>query len=192
MKIVSSEKFIEKLGCDIYPITIIKFMLNRKKIMTYFSIASNDSFQMRGASREIDSSNCKACQERKHRNMLCRQHTSIERVLNADSIGYDLNTEAYFYMNEIFKMIGNRLVIVYCPHTKLIEGDICDDKVRKVIPLTIEDPLLTQLPDYHNVVPFDSQVLMFQQLKCWFNKEFSILTIPKDIESSNWCLIANK
>jgi hypothetical protein len=105
---------------------------------------------------------------------------------------FDLDTNTYFYKNEIFRMVGNRLVIVYCPHTKLIMGDVSDEKVRKVIPITIEDPSITELPKYKNVRKILSSELMDRNMKCWFNNEFSIVTLPDDRNNSNWCLITNK
>jgi hypothetical protein len=88
-------------------------------------------------------------------------------------------------------MVGNRLVIVYCPHPKLIVGRITDEKVRKVIPITIEDQTLVSLPKYKNIRRFLSSELMDQNLKCWFNSEFNIVTLPEDRNTSNFCLIPN-
>jgi hypothetical protein len=105
---------------------------------------------------------------------------------------YDLDTNTYFYKNEIFRMVGKRLVIVYCPHPKLISGDITDSKVRKINPITIEDPELTELPPYERVQEFISSELLDQHLRCWFNHEFSIVTIPRDRNGQDWCLLSNR
>jgi len=190
-KQISTEKLIEKLGCKVYPITIIKFLLNKRKILSYFDKAASPNFQIR-SKYKVDHTDCKMCKEKELDGFLCRQHTSIDRVLNADYVAFDLDTNTYFFKNEVFRMIGKRLVIVYCPHPKLISGEISDAKVRKINPITIEDPALSELPYYRHTSEFLSTHLMEQHMKCWFNNEFSIVTVPNDRNSANWCLIANK
>ena len=194
MKQVYTEKLIEKLGMDVYPITIIKFLLNRKRILSYFNRAGSKNFELRGNKYLIDNSGCEVCNLRKAENIMCRQHTSIHRVLTGDSVGFDLDTGAYFYMNEIFKMVGNRLVIVYCPHPKLINmlgKELTDEAVRKVNPVTIEDPNL-KMKDYLKVINFNSNDLMDSNLRCWFNDTFSLITLPEGKDFSNWCLVLNE
>jgi len=192
MKTISTEKFIEAIGADVYPITIIKFLLNKRRIQSYFSKASEKTFEIRGIRYKIDNSDCELCLQKKDEGILCRQHTSINRVLNAQAVLYDLDTNTYFYKNEIFRMIGEKLVIIYCPHPKLIVDDITDSKVRKMNPITIEDSNLKELPKYSNVSEFISSKLLDQHMKCWFNNQFSIVTIPEDRNFSNWCLVSNK
>lgn len=191
MEQVSTEKFIEKLGIDIYPITIVKFLLNKRRILSYFKKATEKDFEIR-VRYTTDHSECKVCEEKESEGILCRQHTSIQRVVTANNVGYDLDTNTYFYKNEIYRMVGNRLVIVYCPHPKLITGEITDSKVRKINPITIEDPKLTELPPYENVREFISSNILDQYLRCWFNHEFSIVTIPVDRNGQNWCLVPNR
>jgi hypothetical protein len=191
MEQVSTEKFIEKLGVDVYPITIVKFLLNKKRILSYFKKATEEDFEIR-VKYLVDHSDCEACKEKEPEGILCRQHTSIDRVLKAPEVMYDLDTNTYFYKNEIFRMVGKRLVIVYCPHPKLISGDITDSKVRKINPITIEDPALTELPPYERVQEFISSELLDQHLRCWFNHEFSIVTIPRDRNGQDWCLLSNR
>jgi hypothetical protein len=191
MEQVSAEKLIEQLGIEIYPITLVKFLLNKKRILSYFKKATEKDFEIR-VRYTTDHSDCKVCEEKESQGVLCRQHTSIQRVVTADNVGYDLDTNTYFYKNEIFRMVGNRLVIVYCPHPKLITGDITDSRVRKINPITIEDPALPKLPDYKNVREFISSELLDQYLRCWFNYEFSIITIPVDRNGQNWCLVPNR
>lgn len=191
MKIVSTEKFVEKLDCNLYPITIVKFLLNKRKILTYFAKAADREFEIRGVRYKVDHSDCEVCKEKAPEGILCRQHTSIERILTATKVAFDLDTNVFFFRNEIFRMVGNRLVIVYCPHPKLITGEITDAKCRKVNPITIEDPELA-LPKYEVVREFISSELLDQHMKCWFNADFSLVTIPEDRNFSNWCLIANK
>lgn len=191
MKQFSIEKFIEKLGCDVYPITIGKFLLNKRRILGYFSKAAEESFEIR-MNYAIDHSDCEVCKEKEPDGILCRQHTSITRVLTGKNVAFDLDTNSYFYQNEIYRMVGSKLVIVYCPHPKLITGEITDSKVRKINPITIEDPALTELPRYNKLCEFISSELMEQYMKCWFNHEFSLVTIPEDRNAQNWCLVPNK
>jgi len=192
MKQVSTERFVEKLGCDVYPITFVKFLLNKRRILSYFSKAADKDFETRGIKYLLDHSDCEACKEKEPDGVLCRQHTSIERVLKATDVAIDLDTNVYFCKNEIFRMVGRRLVIVYCPHPKLITGEITDVKVRKITPLTIEDPELSELPIYNTIREIISSDLLDQNMKCWFNNEFSIVTLPEDRSGSNWCLVPNK
>ncbi|MHA1801803.1 MAG: hypothetical protein ACTSWJ_08720 [Candidatus Heimdallarchaeaceae archaeon] len=190
MKKVSVEKYIEKLECDVYPITFIKFLLNKKKILSYFAKAASENFELR-VRYKVDTSDCEICKEKKEQGILCRKHTSIHRVITGQNVAFDLDTQTYFYKNEIFRMVGKRLVIIYCPHPKLITGEITDEKVRKINPITIEDPELLELPRYRKVREYISSELLDQHLKAWFNDEFSIITIPEDRNSQNWCLVAN-
>lgn len=186
------DKFIEKHGVDVYPITLVKFQLNKGRILSFLSKASNGDFEIRGTKYTLDSTNCEQCKQKIKEGILCRQHTSIQRVVNAKNVLYDVQTELYFYCNEIFKMVGKRLVIVYCPHPKLINGEITDAKVRRVNPITIEDKDLTELPNYENIRNFVSVEIMESNLRCWFNEQFSIVTLPEDKNHANWCLIPNK
>lgn len=191
MKQVSVEKFIEKLGADIYPITIVKFLLNKRRILSYFSKAADENFEIR-VKYKVDHSDCEICEEKKPDGVLCRQHTSIHRVLSAKRVAFDLDTNVYLYKNEIFRMVGKRLVVVYCPHPKLITGEINDSKVRKINPITIQDPELLELPEYERLCDFISSDLLDQYIRCWFNNEFSLVTIPEDRNGQNWCLVPNR
>lgn len=191
MEQVSTEKFNEKLGIEIYPITIVKFLLNKKRILSYFTKAADKNFEIR-VKYSIDHSDCLACKEKEPEGILCRQHTTIDRVLSTNEVAHDLDTNTFFYKNEIFRMVGKRLVIVYCPHPKLITGEITDSKVRKINPITIEDPELPGLPQYEKIKEFISSDLLDQYMRCWFNHEFSIVTIPADRNGQNWCLVPNK
>lgn len=191
MKQLSTERFIEKMGCEVYPITIVKYLLNRRRILSYFERAADPDFNIR-MKYSINHLECEVCQEKVAEGILCRQHTSIDRVLKTNMVMFDLDTNVYFYKNEIFRMVGDKLVIVYCPHPKLISGEITDSKVRKITPITIEDPDLEGLPVYDKIYEFISSTLMEQHMKCWFNYEFSLITIPEDRNKSNWCLVPNK
>ena len=187
MQKIYAEKLLNNLQVDVYPITLVKFLLNKQRIISYFKKATNEKLDV--PKYIIDSSTCEVCKQRE--NMLCRQHTSIQRVLNANYVAFDLDTNLYLYKNEIFRIVGKRLVIVYCPHTKLINGEITDSKVRKVIPITVEDDSLKELPKYQHVKDFISSELLDYHITCWFNHEFSIVTIPKDRTGQDWCLITN-
>ena len=191
MKQLSTERFIEKMGCEVYPITIVKFLLNKRRILSYFERAADPEFEIR-VTYTTNYSECEICKEKEAEGILCRQHTSIDRVLKTNSVLFDLDTNVYFYKNEIFRMVGDKLVIVYCPHPKLISGEITDSKVRKVTPITVVDENLKGLPDYEKISEFISSNLMEQYMKCWFNNEFSLVTIPEDRNKSNWCLVPNK
>jgi hypothetical protein len=190
MKQISAEKLIEKLGCEIYPVTLVKFLLNRRRILSFFSKAVDSNFSEKNQTFKIDSSNCEAC---KSKDMKCRQHTSIERVIGATSALLDVDSGTYFYKNEIFKMIAKKLVIVYCPHPKLIKGPLTDEKVRKVMPLTVDDENLNFNPEAIKMVRSVCLTdLMEQSVTCWFNDDFTLMTLPEDNSASNWCLLGNK
>ena len=191
MKQLSMEKFLEKMKCEVYPITLIKFLLNRRRILSYFERAADPDFKIR-MTYTTDHESCEVCKEKLSDGILCRQHTSIERVLKTNGVLFDLDTNVYFYKNEIFRMVGDRMVIVYCPHPKLITGEITDSKVRKINPITVEDENLTDLPAYDKISEFISSGLMEQNMKCWFNYEFSLVTLPDDRNKTNWCLVPNK
>ena len=77
MKYVSAERFIEKLDCDVYPITIVKFLLNRRRILTYFSKIAKGNYKINGTRYYMDHENCSLCTSKKEKGVLCRQHTSI-------------------------------------------------------------------------------------------------------------------
>jgi len=191
MKVISAEKIVENLGVDVYPITIVKFLLNKRRILSYFEKAASKDFELRGTRYQIDNLDCKLCNEKKTEKVLCRQHTSINRILTATNVMFDLDTNTYLYKNEIFRMVGKRFVIVYCPHPKLITHPITDTKVRKINPITVEDPNLIEYPKYNKVVEFISSKFLDQNMQCWFNDEFSIITLPEDRNYSNWCLVSN-
>jgi len=191
MKIISVEKIVENLQIDVYPITIVKFLLNKKRILTYFEKAASKDFKIRGAKYLIDNTNCEYCNEKKSEGLSCRQHTSINRIIYAENVLFDIDTKAYFYKNEIYKIIDKRLVIIYCPHPKLITDPITDVKVRKINPITIEDPNFVEYPKYNKINEFISSKFLGEHMKCWFNEDFSIITIPEDNNYSNWCLVPN-
>lgn len=191
MKQILTEKFLENVEVEVFPVTLVKFLLNKRKILNYFEKALDPNFELK-IKYSVQPDDCQVCESKKHLGMLCRQHTSIHRVINANNLLKDLDTDTFFYKNEIFKMVGKKLVIVYCPHPKLIKGDITDAKVRKINPITIEDPELPELPQYRTVKEFLSTHLMEQHLRCWFNNQFSLVTIPESRNYANFCLVPNQ
>jgi hypothetical protein len=190
MEITVTEKFIEKLGVEVYPVTIIKFLLNKKRILSYFSKATDKDFELSESTLKLNTETCEYCKEKQEQGLLCRNHTSIQRVLSANKVAFDLDTNTFFYKNEIFRMVGKKLVVVYCPHPKLINDSITDAKIRKVSPITVSDDLLA-FPEFKNKSEFLSTVLLNQNMKCWFNKDFSLITIPESRNYSNFCLVPN-
>jgi hypothetical protein len=211
MRFTSTEKYLEKFNTTVYPITLLKFIMNRGQILRYFKKAQNPSFNKHF---NIDSSDCAVCDhKRKEEGVKCRPHTTIERMreMNGGWL-YDVDTEVFIYRNEVFKRVQNSqgkdiLIIVYCPHTKLISGKITDKKVRKLTPLTIKmdkefkgimSNLEKQIPESDfskNCISSDA--LMEEQLGCWFNDEFTIMIRSDDVDGSrthlnqDWCLITN-
>jgi len=187
MNTVSMELFIEKLGVKVYPVTLLKFLLNKGKILFCFSKAASANFEMRG-NYEISHDDCELCKSKT--DMLCRKHTSIERIINSETVLYDIDTNTYFTRNEIFRMVGDKLVVIYCPHTKLINGNITDEKVRKIRPLTFYEKGF-KLPEFKNVIQILSSDIMNKNMKCWFNNEFSIITVPNTHEECDFVLTPN-
>ncbi len=196
--VVKAEEILEKLDLShsLYPITLIKLLLNRGRILNFVSKAMSNDFEIK-TEINIDPGGCKICEEKRKENIqLCRQHTSIHRVLEEATgpdavVGFDIDTNLYLFKNEIFRMAGDKLVIVYCPHPSLLKnGEYSNSKVRKVVPITIKDETLKELPNY-KVSNFISSKLMMDNISCWFNTFCSIVTIPKDTNSTNWCLVPN-
>lgn len=211
MRFMSTEKYLEKFNTTVYPITLLKFILNRGQILRYFKKAQNPSFNKHF---KIDSAGCVVCDhKRKDEGVKCRPHTTIQRMREIyEGWLYDVDTDVFIYRNEVFKRITNTngedlLVIVYCPHTKLISGKITDKKVRKLTPLTIKmdnefiniiNKLESQIPEIDfKTNCISSDALMEETLGCWFNDEFTIIIHSDDVEGSrthknqNWCLIGN-
>jgi hypothetical protein len=211
MKFTSIEKYLEKFSTTVYPITLVKYILNRGQILRYFKKAQSPSFNKHF---DIDPSSCSVCEHKKQdEGVMCRPHTTIERMreLNEGWL-YDVDTETFLYRNEVFKRVTNvngddLLVVVYCPHTKLISGKITDKKVRKLTPLTItmDQDFKRLTKDLESSIPkagfktncISSDALMEENLGCWFNDEFTIIIHSDEVEGSRthinqtWCLISN-
>lgn len=211
MRFTSAEKYLEKYNTTVYPITLVKYILNRGQILRYFKKAKSPSFNK---VFDGDSSSCDVCDyKRQEEDVMCRPHTTIERLRDMkDGWLYDVDAEAFIYRNEVFKHVKNNngndlLVIVYCPHTKLISGKITDKKVRKLTPITIkmDQEFLKKMKGLQDELPDDafhknfisSEALMEKKIGCWFNDEFTIVIHPDGVEGSrtsknqDWCLITN-
>jgi hypothetical protein len=185
-----AEDCCSRIG-EVYPITLIKFLLVEKEIKRMLKRTKNHDTHSIKIFKYNET--CDVCKSDK----LCRHHTSIERILNAGNIGFDLNTEYYFFKNEIFKFVDNKILIVYCPHTKLITGEITEEKIKMVLPTSVENPFGSEKGYFQakerKINRFSSSTIMSDRLSCWFNSEFSI--ILKFFKASNkieWCLITNK
>jgi hypothetical protein len=211
MRFTSIEKYLEKYDTTVYPITLLKYILNRGQILRYFKKAQSPSFNRHF---NIDSKDCVVCEhKREEEGVKCRPHTTIQRMREmGNGWLYDVDTGVFIYRNEVFKRVKTAknqdlLVIVYCPHTKLISGKITDKKVRKLTPLTIkmDQEFFNIMTVLENQIPEDgfrqncisSDALMEDRLGCWFNDEFTIIIQSDDVEgprtnlNQNWCLISN-
>jgi len=212
MRFSSTEKYLERHNTTVYPITLLKFIMNRGQMLRYFKKAQTPSFNKHF---NINSENCSVCEhKRRTEGVKCRPHTTIERMREmSDGWLYDIDTGVFIYRNEVFKRVTNSngddlLVIIYCPHTKLISGKITDKKVRKLTPITIKmdpefekmmDNLENQKSEYSEFIKnfISSDALMGDKLGCWFNDEFTIIINSDDVEgpktqmNQEWCLITN-
>ena len=190
MNATSTEGYISNLKANVYPITIIKFLLNKKKILSYFNNLITKDVTIMRESVKINMDECEACKTKKESGFLCRPHTSIQRVLKCEDVAFDLDTNTYFYKNEIFRMVGDKLAIIYCPHPKLLTEGLTDEKIRKFNTICVNETF--DFPEIKNRHDFLSTILLNQSMKCWFNDEFSIVTIPNGRNYSNYCLLPNK
>jgi len=189
---IIKEKLSVDPTADVFPITLVKFLLNQDKILNFFQKIETEDIHNNPAYIDIDSSKCDACINNQ-RKMLCRKHTSIKRVLDTHKICYDEDTGIYLYMNEMFKFFDDKLAIIYAPHTKLIQGQITNYKVKKVSPLvtTLDIEPNFQLRDVHAFQSKSSDISDLY-IKCWFNDEFSLVTNPDSIDGISFCLVPNK
>ena len=189
------EDMIKEAGVEVYPVTLLKFLLNKKKILFYFYKVGSPDFKFRGPVYTIDNKDCENCHKTKH--FFCRQHYSIYRIIqtqNYDTIWKDTKTGLFFFKNEIFKHQGNRLIIVYVPHTKLIHEELTKDKVKKVYPITIIDPFIEEFKFLYPCKEFNSDDFYDKRISCWFNDEFTININPinKNDQKIFWNLTLNK
>lgn len=168
------EDVVQKSNLEVYPVTIVKLLLNRSKLIDLTEKTKDGKLEL---NTTYDSSNCEECSKRRKENLeipTCRYHTSISRVVNAEKVVYDVDTEFMMVNNEIFKFIGNKLFIAYCPHTKLVPK-YTEREVRH-IKIILSD-YNYNIPDY-TYTQIDSSTFLSAAMKCWFNKDFDIITIP--------------
>ncbi len=203
MNIIPAEKIIkENLGSDptkdIFPITILKYLLNRGIILSFFDKVDQIEFDKIPSKILLDEKECPACISNKNNriDLLCRKHTSIQRILNTDRVCYDIDTQTFLYMNEIFKMVDDKLCIIYSPHPKLIQQNPTDSKlqltshkIKKISMIVTKLPSVVKFSD-KVYSQFSSNDLLKLWIKCWFNDDFSLITIPD--ENIQFCLVPNK
>jgi len=184
------ENLITDLNVDVYPITLAKLLICKEWIKNCFTKENKLKF-------DIDNNDCEIC---KKTNNICRQHRSINRVMNANSVLYISDMECYLYKNEIFKTLNDKLIIIYCSHTKLIKDEITEEKVKKLLPITVYNPDLPVIfPKILQKTEINSNTFINKRFCCWFNKEFSIVINPYNVinsENNNkyrveWYLIPN-
>lgn len=181
---------------DIFPITLVKFLLNRKKIMSFFNRIQQPEIKTLPSYIDLYNIDCDACKNNP-RKMLCRKHTSIQRVMDTHQACFDTDTGVFIYMNEIFMsdVYGSKLGIIYTPHTKLIQGQLTEYKVKKISTISTYPDDKIDFQSRVEVTSFSSNALMEMYIKCWFNDEFSLITIPGETNEDNdilFCLIPNK
>lgn len=199
MKAYSIEKFVEQTGLDgiVYPVTIMKFILNRGKYVRTISRLSNQGFGNMFKFK-VNDPKCPSCIIKKdnseNKSILCRQHTSIERVLTAEKVLVDEDTGYHFYKNEIFFPVGNNLVLFYCPHFKLLKPGFNSFDVLKSTLIVASDDNMD--PQFANKIPikqlFKSSEWINRRNSCWFNDEFTIINQYEGGVGSNFVLALNK
>jgi len=180
---VSSEEYLSGLGVDVYAITLVKFILCYDWLKNCFTRENKMKFK-------IDNKNCEICQ--KSSQGLCRQHRSIQRVLNSTNALYIKDLDCYLYRNEIFKKIGKKVIIVYCSHTKLIKDEVTENKVKRVMPITLELQEGETFPEIKTATEVTTEDLFGINFSCWFNDTFSIIINNTNEKKATWSLILNK
>ena len=177
--------FIKDLDVEVFPITIIKFLLNRGKILECFNLVTKPDFKV--ADIETDDSDCVYCAKFDGK---CRQHISINRILQPGKVAFDLDTNCYIYKNEVFRIVGDKIVIVYCPHPRnLKERTVYTDEIiRKVNPMTLRLSPGFEFPKFE-VRNFLSSKMLLESYECWFNYGLNIQTVPAGRVASDWVLV---
>lgn len=186
MKTTKMEHLLDDTQSEVYPITVAKFLLNKKRIKSFFATASKEGFD-KIIDAEIENSEvCKDCIESKHD--MCNFHQTVERIKNATTVLYDSEYDIYLYKNEIIKIINPELlVVIYCPHPSYIKSKLSDSKVRLVIPYTIKNVKF----NFEKAVPFSIRAIEDLDLKVWFNHTFSMIVSKHDYNHSKWMLVPN-
>ena len=71
------------------------------KIVPYFEKALDPNFELR-IRYSVRPDDCPVCESKKHLGMLCRQHTSIHRVIEANNVLKDLDTDTAVLSSDKF------------------------------------------------------------------------------------------
>lgn len=179
----SAEEYLNGLGVDVYAITLAKFVLCYDWLKNCLNRENKIRFN-------INNSDCDICQ--KFPSGVCRQHRSIYRVLKCSDPLYISDLGFYLYKNEIFKIIDDKVIIVYCSHTKLIKDQITEKKVKKVMPITLQIQKGELFPDIKPKATITSDELLDHNFSCWFNDTFTMLIDRNKDNKSVWSLILNK
>lgn len=176
MEVQLIEKILRDVPVNVYPVTIAKYLLNKKKINNFFeSVLSGSKEDFKRYIIDPDKSKCSFCT-----NMTCRKHISIERVKHAVENEKVLKeSNCFIYKNEIFTDPSEQwMAIVYCPHTKLIQNELTTAEIKKIT--LIVTPGLGKSPQ--NTIPFSCDALLREgYLKFWMNNTFSIIFNNKDL-----------
>jgi hypothetical protein len=177
---------LEATGC--YPVTILKYLLNLKKIESMIQKATDNILKME--SIPVSSDGCEEC---KNSNVgVCRPHTCIDRILDEKATAViDSVNGVYMIKNEIFKPIGDdKLLVFYCPHTKLCT--VYNDKNIRKIDAYLFDGAKDILPEYSDVQQINILELASNSVKIWFNPDFTITTQPQADRRVGYYLQPNK
>ena len=174
--IIEIEKELESVFGIIFPVTLVKYILNKKKILTIFSKIENETFKSSYLPFTLDNSCCDHCKEKSEVNVKCRMHTSIDRIFSTLQVVRDPETNIFLYKNEIFKQVNEDTAgIIYCPHTKLVPqtGEINTSRVKKITPFSFK---ITEkkIPNY-SCIDLDIKEIENKRLKYWFSPEYYLI-----------------
>lgn len=173
-------------GC--YPVTILKYLLNLKKIESMLSKANDGILKME--SIPVDSRGCEECKNSPVGE--CRPHTCIGRITDENATPViDTVNGIYMIKNEIFKPVGkDKLLVFYCPHTKLCTS-YTDKNIRK-IDAYLFDGAEDILPEYVDKQELNILELASNSVRVWFNPDFTITTLPQVDRRVSYYLQPNK
>jgi hypothetical protein len=176
---------------NMFPITIIKFLLNKNKLRRMAKKTKNLNLFDKQKIFNYNDDNCADCQNSKN---LCRRHESIKRIIECKKCSFDELYGFYFYKNEVFKVYDDKIFLAYLPHTKLISGPITERKIKKLLPISINNPFNSQEEFFKNkqIKKFSIENLKKNQLKCWFNFEFNIIIQINENEEWEYNLHLNE
>lgn len=183
-EVVEVEKVLEGTFDCVFPVTIIKYILNQRKILTIFRKIQQDTFKSSYTPFTLDNSKCKFCEDKKEMKVKCRMHTSIDRVLSTMQVIIDPETGIMMYKNEIFQLMDppDKVGIIYCPHTKMVPetGPLNSSRVKKVTPFVFQLDG-SKLPEF-STINFNVNEIKKMKLKYWFSPEYYLITEPSDTE----------